>query len=129
MSEPAPTGARTGRLVLLAALFGVAAVNVADSIPEGGMNSWTSIPAWAVLAAVASLVTLAPFAPRLSATARGSAWRLAAAGAVSLWFLWVLFVLPGIYRNVAFLFTLGAAASTWAVWNAPGRPARTPPSP
>src|SRR5262245_46244229 len=122
MSDTVPTAQPTRRLALVAALFGVVAVNVADSIVEGGMNSWTSIPAWAAFAVVASLATLVPWMPNLSAGARGAAWRSAVAGVASLWVLWVLFVLPGIGRNVAFLFTMGVAASSWAVYGAPGRP-------
>jgi hypothetical protein len=124
MSDSAPTGSWTRRLTVLAALFGFVAVIVSQSITEGGVNSWTSLPTWAAFGAVASLVTLAPWVPGLPAAARGAAWRAAAVGAASLWFLWVLFVLPTIYRNVAFLFTVGIAASTWAVLSAPGRPPR-----
>jgi hypothetical protein len=117
MSDTVPAGAPTGRLALLAALFGFVAVIVSQSIPEGGVNSWTSLPAWAAFAAVASLVTLAPWMPGRSAAARGAAWRAAVAGAAALWLVWVLFVLPSIHRNVAFLFTVGIAASSWAVWS------------
>ena len=120
VSDSGPTDAPR-RFALLAALFGFVAVIVSESIVEGGVNSWTSIPTWAVFAAVASLATLAPWMPGLSPAARAAAWRAAAVGVASLWFVWVLFVLPGIHRNVAFVFTLGIAASSWAVWSAPGR--------
>jgi hypothetical protein len=121
MSQTAPTGAPTRRLAVFAALFGFVAVVVSQSITEGGVNSWTSLPTWAGFAAVAALATLAPWIPTLSADARGAAWRAAAAGAASLWLVWALFVLPSIHRNVAFLFTVGIVASSWAVWSAPGR--------
>ena len=125
MSDSVPKGASTPRFTVLAALFGFVAVIVSQSITEGGVNSWTSLPAWAAFGAVASLATLAPWTPGLSAAARGAAWRAAVAGAASLWLMWVLFVLPSIHRNVGFLFTIGIAASSWAVSIAPGR---TPPA-
>jgi len=126
MSDTVPKGAPARRLAVFAALFGVVAVFVSQSIPEGGVNSWTSLPAWAAFAAVASLATLAPWIAGGSVATRAAAWRAAVAGAAGLWFVWLLFVLPGIHRNVAFLYTVGIAASSWAVSVAPGR---SPPAP
>jgi hypothetical protein len=39
-------------------------------------------------------------------------------------FWWVLFVLPSISLNVAFLATLGVAAAVAAVWTSPDNPYR-----
>lgn len=122
MSDSDPQGASAPRFTAFVALFGVVAVLVSQSITEGGVNSWTSLPTWAGFAAVAAFATLAPWVPGLPPALRGAAWRAAAVGAAALWLVWVLFVLPTIHRNVAFLYTLGIAASAWSVWCAPGRP-------
>lgn len=120
MRDPAPTRSMANRYAFLAASFGFMAVIVSQSISEGGMNSWTSLPTWAAFAAFAALVTFAPWVAG-SAAGRAAAWKAAAAGVAALWLVWVLFVLPSIHRNVAFLYTIGISASAWAVWNAPGR--------
>src|SRR5262245_3803388 len=106
MNAAGPQGTSTARFALVAALFGFVAVIVSQSITEGGVNSWTSVPTWAVFAAVAALATLAPWIPA-TAERRAAAWRAAVAGAAGLWLVWVLFVLPTIHRNVAFLYTVG----------------------
>ena len=50
-------------------------------------------------------------------------WTIAAVGAGYLVFWWVLFILPDISLNVAFLVTIGVAAAVAAVWTSPDNPA------
>jgi hypothetical protein len=82
--------------------------------------------AWAVLAIVAAATSLLPALHGLVNLSAGAAWQIAAAGAGVLALWWVLFVLPYIQLNTAFLATAGLLAAVGAVWVA--RPQPAPPA-
>jgi hypothetical protein len=90
------------------------------------VNLWdrTSAPLWSIVAIVAAVATLLPALRSVVKVAAWLAWLIAAAGAGYLVFWWVLFVLPSISLNVAFLATLGVAAAVAAVWTSPDNPYR-----
>jgi hypothetical protein len=89
-------------------------------------NLWdrTSAELWSIVAIVAAVATLVPSLRAVLNVPARPAWIIAAVAGGYLVFWWVLFVLPRIGFNVAFLATLGVAAGVAAVWTSPDNPYR-----
>ncbi len=113
-------------LVAVAAI--VVGLLVKESDGEGlpSVNLWdrTSAPLWSIVAIVAAVATLLPALRSIVNIPPRLAWTIAATGAAYLVFWWVLFVLPSISLNVAFLASLGVAAAVAAVWTSSDNPYR-----
>jgi len=75
---------------------------------------WT----WAIVAIAAAVATLLPALRSLVNLDYELAVRIATVGAGTLVFWWVLFVLPRIELNTAFIATVGVAAGLGAAWYA-----------
>ena len=90
------------------------------------MSLWdrTSAPLWSIVAIVAAVATLLPALYTVVNVPARLAWTIGAVGAGYLVFWWVLFVLPDISLNVAFLCTLGVGAAVAAVLTSPDNPYR-----
>jgi hypothetical protein len=101
-------------------------VKESDAAGSPSVNLWdrTSAPLWSIVAIVAAAASLLPsLSTALNVPVR-LAWTIAAVAAGYLVFWWVLFVLPSISLNVAFLVSLGVAAAVAAVWTSPDNPYR-----
>ena len=129
---PAPATSGGGANITLspALVFGlVAVVAIALSVflkeSEGGgapgVSFWDAIGGlWSLFAIAAAIATLVPTLRSVVNLSEKTAWTVAAAGASSLVIWWVLFVLPRIDANLAFLATVGTAAGVAAAWISPG---------
>ena len=133
MASTRGTGATvTLTLGLVLGLVAVAAIVIGLLVEEsdgGGapsVNLWdrTSAPLWSIAAIVAAAATLFPALRSVINVPARLAWTVAATGAAYLVFWWVLFILPSIGLNVAFLVTLGVAAAVGAVWTSTDNPYR-----
>ena len=113
-------------LVAVAAIVVGLLVKESDGAGAPSVNLWdrTSAPLWSIVAIVAAVATLLPALRSVINLPARLAWTIAAAGAAYLVFWWVLFVLPSISLNVAFLATLGVAAAVAAVWTSSDNPYR-----
>jgi hypothetical protein len=113
-------------LVAVAAIATGLLIEESDIAGAPSVNLWdrTSAPLWSVVAIVAAVATLLPaLRSSINVPAR-LAWTIAAVGAAYLVFWWVLFIIPSITLNVAFLVTLGVAAAVAAVWVSSDNPYR-----
>jgi hypothetical protein len=113
-------------LVAVAAIATGLLIEESDTAGAPSVNLWdrTSAPLWSVVAIVAAVATLLPaLRSSINVPAR-LAWTIAAVGAAYLVFWWVLFIIPSITLNVAFLVTLGVAAAVAAVWVSSDNPYR-----
>ena len=101
-------------------------VKESDGAGAPSVNLWdrTSAPLWSIVAIVAAAASLLPALHTALNIPVKLAWTIGAVGAAYLVFWWVLFVLPSISLNVAFLVTLGVAAAVAAVWTSPDNPYR-----
>lgn len=99
-------------------------IKESDTAGAPSVNLWdrTSAPLWSIMAIVAAAASLLPALHTVLNISVKLAWTIGAVGAGYLVFWWVLFVLPSISLNVAFLVTLGVAAAVAAVWTSPGKP-------
>jgi hypothetical protein len=133
VSAPGPRGATvtlTAGLVL--GLVAVAAIVVGllvkesegEGLPSANLWDRTSAPLWSIVAIIAAVATLLPALRSVVNIPARLAWTIAATGAAYLVFWWVLFVLPSISLNVAFLASLGVAAGVAAVWTSSDNPYR-----
>jgi hypothetical protein len=113
-------------LVAVAAIVIGLFLEESDSAGAPSVNLWdrTSAPLWSIVAIVAAVATLLPALRTVVNVPAKLAWTIAAAGAAYLVFWWVLFVLPSITLNVAFVVTLGVAAAVAAVWTSTDNPYR-----
>jgi hypothetical protein len=116
-------------------VFGVVAVAAiviglfikeSDSAGAPSVNLWdrTSAPLWSIVAIVAAVATVLPALHTALNIPVKLAWTIGAVGAAYLVFWWVLFILPSISLNVAFLATLGVVAGVAAVWTSGDSPYR-----
>jgi hypothetical protein len=81
---------------------------------------------WAILAIAAAVATLVPVVAKMVGLPANVATEIATIGAGYLVLWWVLFVLPYIRLNTAFLATVGVLAAVGAAWIA-HRQTPTPP--
>jgi hypothetical protein len=102
-------------------------VKESDSAGAPSVNLWdrTSAPLWSIVAIVAAAATLLPALHSAINVPARLAWTIGAVGAGYLVFWWVLFILPSISLNVAFLVTIGVAAAVAAVWSSADNPNRS----
>ena len=130
---PAARGATvTLTLGLVLGVVGIIAILIGlllDESDGGGAPSeslWdrTSAPLWSIVAIVAAAATLLPALRSAINVPARLAWTIGAVGAGYLVFWWVLFILPDISLNVAFLVTLGVGAAVAAVLTSPDNPYR-----
>jgi hypothetical protein len=105
-------------------------IKESDSAGAPSANLWdrTSAPLWSIVAIVAAAASLVPALYTMLNLPARLAWTIGAVGAAYLVFWWVLFILPSIGLNVAFLVTLGVAAAVAAVWTSPDNPYRGRPA-
>ena len=98
-------------VVAIAAIVVGLLVKESDGDGSPSVNLWdrTSAPLWSIVAIVAAVATLLPALRSVVNLPAKLAWTIAAIGAAYLVFWWVLFVLPSISLNVAFLVTIGVA--------------------
>jgi hypothetical protein len=101
-------------------------IKESDGAGAPSVNLWdrTSAPLWSIAAIVAAASSLLPALHTALNIPVRLAWTIGAVGAAYLVFWWVLFVLPSIGLNVAFLVTLGVAAAVAAVWTSADNPYR-----
>ena len=92
-------------LVAVAAVVIGLLIKESDGAGAPSVNLWdrTSAPLWSIVAIVAAVATLLPALRSVLNVPARLAWTIAAVGAAYLVFWWVLFVLPSISLNVAFL--------------------------
>jgi hypothetical protein len=95
-----------------------------DGAPSESLWDRTSAPLWSIVAIVAAVATLLPALRSVVNVPARLAWTIGAVGAGYLVFWWVLFILPEISLNVAFLVTLGVGAAVAAVLTSPDNPYR-----
>jgi hypothetical protein len=114
-----------GVVAIIAILIGLF-VNESDGEGVPSENLWdrTSAPLWSIVAIVAAVATLLPALRSVVNLPPRLAWTIGAVGAGYLVFWWVLFILPDISLNVAFLVTLGVGAAVAAVLTSPDNPYR-----
>jgi len=114
-----------GLLAIAAVVIGLL-VEESDGGGSPSANLWdrTSAPLWSIVAIVAAVATLLPAVRTVGNLPANLAWTIAAIGAGYLVFWWVLFILPEISLNVAFLVTIGVACAVAAVWTSPDNPHR-----
>ncbi|PZS26853.1 MAG: hypothetical protein DLM58_19945 [Pseudonocardiales bacterium] len=122
-SPPRPPIPRIMIAIWALAGLSVAAVALGLSIKEHNVNAWVSVHAWGAVAIVGAVLTAAPAFGAAAHVSAARSWPVAVAGAATLAFFWILFVLPGVGSNTTLLATLGVAAGIAAAWIAPGRPA------
>jgi hypothetical protein len=101
-------------------------IGESDGAGAPSVNLWdrTGAPLWSIVAIVAAAASLVPTLNTVLNLSARLAWTIGAVGAAYLVFWWVLFILPSISLNVAFLVTLGVAAAVAAVWTSPDNPYR-----
>jgi hypothetical protein len=102
-------------------------VKESDVAGAPSVNLWdrTSAPLWSIVAIAAAAATLLPALHSAVSVPARLAWTIGAVGAGYLVFWWVLFILPSISLNVAFLVTIGVAAGVAAVWTSSANPYRS----
>ena len=113
-------------VVAIAAIVVGLLIKESDAAGAPSANLWdrTSAPLWSIVAIVAAVATLLPALRSVVNLPAKLSWTIAAIGAGYLVFWWVLFILPEISLNVAFLVTIGVAAGVAAVWTSPDNPHR-----
>ena len=113
-------------VVAVAAIVVGLLVKESDGAGAPSANLWdrTSAPLWSIVAIAAAVATLLPALRGVLNIPAKLCWTIAAVGAAYLVFWWVLFILPSISLNVAFLVTLGVAAAVAAVWTSSDNPYR-----
>lgn len=113
-------------VVAIAAIVVGLLLKESDAAGTPSANLWdrTSAPLWSIVAIVAAVATLLPALRTVVNVPATLAWTIASIGAGYLVFWWVLFILPEISLNVAFLVTIGVAAAVAAVWTSPDNPHR-----
>ncbi|HEY0696574.1 MAG TPA: hypothetical protein VGD43_02055 [Micromonospora sp.] len=118
-----PGGAvsRAGTIAVVAHVLCPVLVILGQSIPENDTMLWAEATAWAIFAALASVVQLAPALGRNTSRPPERTWTIAAAATAALLVYWVLIVLPGVGSTVGFVLTLGVAAAVVGCWLSPGR--------
>jgi hypothetical protein len=114
-----------GVVGIIAILIGLL-LNESDGEGAPSESLWdrTSAPLWSIVAIVAAVATLLPALRSVVNVPARLAWTIGAVGAGYLVFWWVLFILPEISLNVAFLVTLGVGAAVAAVLTSPDNPYR-----
>ncbi len=114
-----------GVVGIIAILIGLL-LNESDGEGAPSESLWdrTSAPLWSIVAIVAAVATLLPALRTVVNVPARLAWTIGAVGAGYLVFWWVLFILPDISLNVAFLVTLGVGAAVAAVVTSPDNPYR-----
>jgi hypothetical protein len=114
-----------GVVAIIAILIGLL-LNESDGEGAPSESLWdrTSAPLWSIVAIVAAVATLLPALRTVVSVPARLAWTIGAVGAGYLVFWWVLFILPDISLNVAFLVTLGVGAAVAAVLTSPDSPYR-----
>ena len=88
---------------------------------DGAQSGWEAYTAWAIFAAVCSVIQLAPLVGRSLGLTPENAWFLAAVGTAGLVGYWVIIVLPGVSSNAGFAQTLAAGFAVIGLWLSPGR--------
>jgi hypothetical protein len=100
---------------------------VGGQVSEAKTSFWDEVgELWAIGAIVAVALTLLPAIRGVINLPERIAWAIAAGGAAFLLLWWVLFVLPNISLNLAFLATAATAAAVLAVWLSPGNVYKPP---
>lgn len=110
-----PLGLALGVVAVVGVVLGLV---LSADVPGGGSVSfwddmgWT----WAVLGIVAAVATLLPVVGKAAGLSSKQVVGIVtiAAGVLGLW--WVLFILPAIDSNRAFLATVGVLAAAGAAW-------------
>jgi hypothetical protein len=114
-----------GVVAIIAILIGLLLEESAgEGAPSESLWDRTSAPLWSIVAIVAAVATLLPALRSVVNVPARLAWTIGAVGAGYLVFWWVIFVLPDISLNVAFLVTLGVGAAVAAVVTSPDNPYR-----
>jgi hypothetical protein len=113
---------------VMIAIWALAAISVAGvalglSLKEHNVNAWRSVHAWGAVAIVGAVLTAAPAFGSAAHVNAVRCWQVAVAGAATLAFFWILFVLPSVGSNTTLLVTVGVVAGVAAAWVAPGKPA------
>ena len=113
-------------IVAVAAIVIGLFIKESDGAGAPSVNLWdrTSAPLWSIVAIVAAVATVLPALHTALNIPVKLAWTIGAVGAAYLVFWWVLFILPSISLNVAFLVTLGVVAGVAAVWTSGDNPYR-----
>jgi hypothetical protein len=114
-----------GVVAIIAILIGLL-LDESDGAGAPSESLWdrSSAPLWSIVAIVAAVATLLPALRTVANIPARLAWTIGAVGAGYLVFWWVLFVLPDISLNVAFLVTLGVVSAVAAVVVSPDNPYR-----
>lgn len=118
VARPQEGTGSSGRTLLhvLALVLVVAGI----SLPlDGSGVLWQDSAAWAAFATAAAVAQVAAVGSR--GAMDGRAWWVGAAGAGGLLLFWTLLMLPVVSTNMAFLVTLGTAASVYGVLTSPDR--------
>jgi hypothetical protein len=106
---------------VLAQLACVALIVTGLSVKENGVRGWSELTAWAIFAAVAAVVQMAPLVGRGFGLDASTSWTAGAVATASLVAYWVIIVLPSVSTNVGFALTMGTAAAVIGSWLSPGR--------
>jgi hypothetical protein len=91
------------------------------SVNENGGRGWTDVTAWAIFAAAAAVVQMAPLVGRGFGLDAATSWTAGAVATAALVAYWVIIVLPSVSTNVGFALTMGTTAAVIGSWLSPGR--------
>jgi len=118
---PRAPGSRTASAAVVAQALCPVLVILALSVPENDLVLWSETTAWAIFAAAASVVQLAPALGRSNGRPPEVSWTVGAIATAALLGHWVVIVLPMVSTNVGFMLTMGALAAAIGCWFSPGR--------
>jgi hypothetical protein len=113
--------ARYTAVRVLAQLACLALIITGLSVKENGGRGWTDLTAWAIFAAAAAVVQMAPLVGRGFGLDAATSWTAGAVATAALVAYWVIIVLPSVSTNVGFALTMGTTAAVIGSWLSPGR--------
>jgi hypothetical protein len=120
-APPRPRMPRVIIAIWMLAAISVAGVALGLSLKEHNVNAWKSVHAWGAMAILGAVLTAAPAFGSSAHVSALRCWQVAVAGAATLAFFWILFVLPNVGSNTTLLTTVGVVAGIAASWIAPGQ--------
>jgi hypothetical protein len=103
----------------LAQVAAVLAMFVGLSLPLD-RTLWASATAWAVFAALASIVQLAPLVGPAMGLSVERSWTVGAAATGAILVFWLLVAAPSAASNEGFFLTLAAGCAAIGTWWSPG---------
>jgi hypothetical protein len=106
-------------LARLAQVVALVAMIVGLSLPFD-RTLWASATAWAVFAAIAAVVQLAPLVGPAMGLSVERSWTIGAAATAAIVVFWLLVGAPSAASNEGFFLTLAAACAAIGTWWSPG---------